>query len=267
MLIFLNNLTRGKACCIVDFTTSPMWKQQTEKDYKHLFKTLKSLLLNSWFLKCDQVLLLLLQSWVVYQAQGIGTKLWGYLVLLPNDHAAHPQLSKFSISSNFISQGQCNITVQQLSFPYQKLNEDSPSSSIWKGHLSSHCHHHTPLHCYLNPNLGRAQSCHCYCSFLHCVHHQTRSWSIAGSSCRQAEGRAKRLCCSGERREMEQHRAATHRAVAPGPAVSELCGIPLLWVASRLHDATWHHRGPSGRLPLWLMKKPQLQFCRSWACF
>lgn len=151
-----------------------------------------------------------------------------------------PSMQKCSSSSNFISKVSAISQSNNSAFPYQKLSEDSPSSSSGKGHLSSHLRHRTPHHCYLSRNPGRARSSHCCCSFLHCAHHQTRSWSIAGSSCRQLERRAEKLCCSLGRGELGsvQQLTATRRAVASGPAVSELSGVPLFLVASRLQDAT-----------------------------
>lgn len=132
--------------------------------------------------------------------------------------------------------------------PYLWQSEDSPSSSIWTGRLSSH-HHHTPPRCCLSLNPARARSSHCYCSFLHCVPRWTH-WGTAGSSCRRVGGRAR-----GSAGLREESGRAAHRAAVPGGAVWAL--IPTLLSASL--DASWHHRGPLRRLPLWQLSCSQLQ--------
>lgn len=217
-----------------------MKREPVGESISSLCKVFKSLLLNSGFrnvIRCFSFCHRL-EPHGKYKAQVCRAELRSFSY--PKRTLPTPSLQKRFSNWNFLSQGQCNIIEQQGCFPYQKLNEDSPSSSIWKGHLSSHFRHHTPLHCYPSQNLGRVQSFHCYCSFPHCAHRRTRSWSIAGSSCRQLERRARRLCGSLGRREQGSMQLLTApcRAVAPGPAVSELCGIPLFLVASCLHDAT-----------------------------
>lgn len=133
----------------------------------------------------------------------------------------HSHFTQILLASLSIPQG---IREPPFSCSYLKWNEDFPDSSIWKGPLASHCYHHTPLRYSLNLNLGRGQSFHCYYSWLRCLHQQIRSWSTAGSSCRQADGEPGGSAATKEEGESA---AVTHRAVA-----TRSCGLRAVWDSS-----------------------------------